>query len=112
MLSNILDLARAQATQFGQLPAGAQQLQTIILTLIGYSVALAFMALTIMFIYAGLKFILSGGEPKNIQSARNTATYAVIGIIMLVIAWLILQLIQAITGVCVTRFSIGFSLTC
>lgn len=111
MLPKILILARAAATDFGA-PAGPQQLQDMILTLIGYAVALAFMVLTIMLVYAGLKFILSGGEPKNIQTARNTATYAIVGIIMLVVAWLVLQLIQVLTGVCVTRFTLGFGFPC
>jgi len=94
------------------MPAGVTQLQQMIQRVIGLTAGLAFMVLTIMLVYAGIRFITSNGEPKNIQLAQQTATWAVIGIVFLILAWLILKLIEAFTGVGVTQFCIGFRPYC
>lgn len=62
--------------------------------------AIAFFA---MLLFGGFKFVTSGGDPKNVASARATLTYAVIGIILVVVSWLILQLIGQITGTNITE---------
>lgn len=51
----------------------------------------------IMIIVAGFKYITSGGDSNNVASAKNTLVYAVVGLIIVVLA-------QAIT-----RFVIGFA---
>lgn len=89
-------------------PAGIKQLQELFTRIINLSVPLAFIALTVMLVIAGIKFITSGGEAKPLQSAAATATWALLGILFLVFAWLILQLIEAFTGVRVTQFCLGF----
>jgi hypothetical protein len=60
-------------------------------------------AFLIMLLIGGFQFINSGGDPKAAGQARTTLTYAVIGIILVVSAWLILKLIAQITGVDVTE---------
>ncbi len=56
-------------------------------------IALFFMLLT-----GGFKFITSGGDPKKLESARNTISYAVMGIILVAASYLVLVLIRTITG--------------
>lgn len=72
------------------------------------SVVLPFagIVLFILLIAAGIKFITAGGEAPKIQSARNTLTFAVGGIVLIALAYLILQVIETITGVSVTEFKI------
>lgn len=72
------------------------------------TVVLALGALTvfIMFLVSGFKFITSGGDPKAVASARNTITYAVAGLVLLALAYLILVFIQAFTGAQITTFRI------
>ena len=89
-------------------PAGLKQLQELITRVINLSVAIAFIALTVMAVYAGIKFLTSGGEPKSLESARSALTWALLGILFLAIAWLILKLIENFTGVSVTQFCLGF----
>lgn len=93
-------------------PAGLPQFQELLNKFISLSVGFAFVALLIMLIIGGVKFIISGGEPKHLSEAQKTLTYALIGMIMLIVAWLILQLIHAFTGVDVTKFCIGFPPYC
>lgn len=89
-------------------PAGIQQIQELIQRLINLSVGAAFIILLIMLIYGGIKYLVSGGEAKVLASAGQTFTWAILGILFLVIAWLILLLIKAFTGVDVTQFCLGF----
>lgn len=62
-------------------------------------VELAGVVLFIMLIVGGFSFITSGGNPKQLEQARNTLTYAIIGLIVVVAAFLIIQFIGAFTGV-------------
>lgn len=69
-------------------------------------VQLAAVALFLVFIIAGFQFITAGGNPKQLELARNTLTYAIIGVVVIVSAYLILRIIQQLTGVDVTGFTI------
>ncbi len=58
-------------------------------------------------IFAGIKFITSGGDPKQAEGARKTLTYAVIGLIVILISFGLLNFIATFTGVrpdCLTKF--------
>lgn len=90
----------------GPSPAGLAEIEKVISSVISAAVGLAFMASLVLLVWAGLKYLTSGGEPKALDSAHQTATWALLGILFLAIAWLVLQLIQAFTGVPVTIFNI------
>lgn len=89
--------------------AGIVQIQELITRLISISVALAFIIFSIVMVYAGIRFITSGGDPKSIAAASQAITWGFLGILFLVLAWLILILIEAFTGVPVSKtFCLGF----
>lgn len=87
-------------------PAGLQQIEDVFKNVISVVVGLGFMAMLVMLITAGIKYLTSGGEPKAIQAAHNTVTWALLGVIFMAIAWLILQLIKVFTGIDVTIFNV------
>lgn len=93
-------------------PAGVVQLQQLIQRIINLLVEAAFIALTVMLLWAGIQFLTSGGDAKVLGRASQTVTWALLGILFLGIAWLILKLIEAFTGVNVTEFCIGFPPYC
>lgn len=71
---------------------------------------LAFAGVTALFfiIYGGIKFILSGGDAKQVEGARKTLTYAIIGLLLILFSIFILNIISQITGVgCIRQF--GFT---
>ncbi len=70
---------------------------------IPYVIALAALA---MVIWAGIRVISAGPDPKAYASAIATLQYAVIGLILLSGAWLILVIIERLTGAQVTQFGI------
>lgn len=62
---------------------------------------LLFMGIAAIFlmIHAGSKFVLSSGDPKRVEEARNTLIYAVLGLIIIAAAFLIVNLVGRATGV-------------
>jgi type IV secretory pathway VirB2 component (pilin) len=62
----------------------------------------------ILIIYSGIKFIFSGGDPKQVEGARKTLTYAIIGFVVILFSVFILNLISTVTGVECIKF-LGFT---
>ncbi len=88
------------------LPAGLDQIEKLFSNVVSVIVFLGFIVLLVMVITAGFKYLMSGGEPKAIQAAHQTISWALLGIFFMALAWLILKLIEAFTGVNVTTFNI------
>lgn len=67
---------------------------------------LAGIALFIMLIAGGFKYITSGGDPKSTESAKKTLTAAIGGVVLVALAYLILRLIGEFTGADVETFKV------
>ncbi len=87
-------------------PAQISAIVTVLQNIITILAPAAGIAFFVMLLVGGYKFITSGGDPKAVGSARSTLTYAVIGIILVVASWLILQLIKDFTGANVTTVTL------
>ncbi|MBI2314683.1 hypothetical protein HYU93_01320 [Candidatus Daviesbacteria bacterium] len=87
-------------------PAGLNEFEEMVGNIISVFAGLGFIALLVMLVWAGFKYLTSGGEPKAIQSAHAVTTWALLGILFMAIAWLILQLIAGFTGIDITIFNI------
>ena len=71
-------------TDFGQL---ASDIVTILI-----SVAAAVSIIFIMI--AGIKFVTSSGDEKKLASATSTVTYAIIGLVVTILAFVIVRIVQ------------------
>jgi thiosulfate reductase cytochrome b subunit len=72
--------------------------------------ALLFSGVVALFfiILSGIKMITSGGDPKQLEGARQTLTYAIIGLVIVLLSFFIISTIGYITGVqCINQF--GFT---
>ncbi len=79
--------------------------QLVLNFIFGFS---AIVALFFVF-FAGFKFLTSGGDAKQVEGARKTLTYAIIGFIVVLLSFAILKFISAVTGVgCILSF--GFNI--
>ena len=47
----------------------------------------------VMLIYGGLRYILSGGDSKKVTDAKNTILYAIIGLIISLLAYAIVNFV-------------------
>ncbi len=52
---------------------------------------------TVVFlILGGIKFITSGGDPNKTAAAKSSITYAVIGMVLLILTFVIMYTVQAL----------------
>ena len=49
-------------------------------------------------IISGIRLMLSGGDPIKVEKARSTFTYALIGLAIILLSFVILQVVSVITG--------------
>lgn len=70
------------------------------------ALGLAGIVFFIMLISGGFKYLTSAGDPKMVESAGKTLTFAVLGLVFIVISFLILRFIQDFTGINVTEFKV------
>lgn len=88
-------------------PADFSQLQTVFNNAIQAIISLGGIILFIMLLTGGIKYITSGGDPKAAESAKHTITYAVGGLILVLLSYLILFIIGQVTGATgITKFNI------
>jgi hypothetical protein len=63
--------------------------------------------LFVVSLVAGFKYLTSGGDPKAVQSAKMTLTYAIGGMVLIALSFLILHFISVFTGAPVTEFTVA-----
>lgn len=83
-------------------PACVSDIIPVLENIIKFLTPVAAIAFLLMLIIGAFKFLTSGGDPKGTASARSTLTYALLGVVLLIVAWLILLLVKSVTGVPVT----------
>jgi cytochrome bd-type quinol oxidase subunit 2 len=73
--------------------AGSDTVNKTITTVINFFSAIVGIVSVIMIIYGGFKYISSGGDSGNVQSAKNTIIYAIIGLVVVAMAQFIVQFV-------------------
>ncbi len=91
---------------FGTGAASFKCLEPLFANTVQALTALVGVAVFIMFVVGGYSFIFSGGDQKKLEKARGTLSNAIIGVVVIVAAYLILLTIKALTGVDVTKFTV------
>ena len=76
-----------------------QGIECLIANVLSVAVTLIGFIAFIMVIYGAFLFLTSGGSSKGTEAGRQAITYAVIGIVVALLAFWILRLISAFTGV-------------
>jgi hypothetical protein len=77
----------------------------IFANLIFFLLVFAGIAAVIFIIFGGVKFLTSGGDPKQVEGARKTITWAIIGLVLILMSFMIVRTIGEVTGVtCINKF--------
>jgi hypothetical protein len=63
----------------------------------------------IAFLYGGFRILLAGGDSKAAASGKAIITGAVISIVFAIGSWLILMIVEQLTGAKITQFNILFN---
>jgi hypothetical protein len=53
----------------------------------------------VMMIVGSFQYLLSGGDSKGVEGGKNTITYAIVGLVVALSSWIILNFIASFTGV-------------
>lgn len=88
----------SQAEPPAQLTGSGYSLETIFSNVLAVSVPIAGIALFVVLLNAGFKFMSSGGDPKKTGDARTTMTFAIGGLVIIATGYLILRFISYFTG--------------
>ncbi len=83
-----------------------RDLETVFGNVIKSALALAGIVLFVMIVIGAVKYITSAGDPKAVDSAQKTLTYAIGGLLVVILSYLVLVLITRFTGVDVTQFKL------
>lgn len=70
-------------------PAGTVQLQNIVNTVLGVTGAIA----VLIIVLAGFRLITSQGDPGAVTTARNAIIYALIGLVVIMFAFAIVNFV-------------------
>jgi hypothetical protein len=72
---------------------------SVIITVIG-------LAGFVMFVIGAFRYMLSGNDTKGVETAKNTITFSIIGIVVALSGFIILNLLTSFTGIDLTKFVI------
>lgn len=78
--------------------ATIQGFECIFGNILQVATTLAGIALFVMLLVGGFKYMTSGGDPKGSEQAKGMITSALLGIVLLIVAWLILKFLSEFTG--------------
>ena len=82
----------------------------IIRTVIQFILIVAFVLAFIMLLIGGIRWITAGGDEKGVAGARNMITAALIGLVIVLVAYAIILLVETFFGVKI--ISTGVSIPC
>ena len=91
--------------------ATLQCLPVVFNNVVQWALTFAGIAALFFIILSGYKYMSSGGDPKQAGEARQTLTYAIIGLLVILFSFLILNIISYVTGVGCITLPFGFD-TC
>ena len=79
--------------------ATLQGFECLFYNILSVALRLIGLAMFLMLLFGGFKYLTSGGDPKAVEAAKATLTTAVTGLVLAVLAWFILSFISKFTGI-------------
>lgn len=62
-----------------------------------------------LFIFAGFKYMNTAGDPKKLEEAKNTLVYGILGLLIVLFSFLIINVVSIVTRVeCIGFGNFGF----
>lgn len=80
-------------------PSQYRDLKEVIDAISGYLVKIAIPIAIIMIVYAGVRFLMARGDPKEVSAAKDILKYAIIGLAIVLIGKGFVTLVNSILGV-------------
>lgn len=94
-------------SQFNKLcETSAEKLPNYIGSVLSIILAVAVLIAVFFLIWGGIKWILSGGDKSAVESARNHIVAAIIGLIIALLAFFIVQIVGRLFGIDLLHFDL------
>ncbi len=90
--------APAQLGKLNTEESGEAAINSVIQTIIRLIYAAAAVIFVFMLLFSGLQWIMSGGNKEAIAAAKNRLQWAIIGIVVLALAFVIIRILSDVTG--------------
>jgi len=87
-------------------PAQIQDLEVLFARAVKFAAWGAGIGLFVMMVVGGIKLITSHGDPQAAASAKQTITFAVVGLVVIVGGWLVLWILGRVLGINLLQFTI------
>lgn len=97
LAEDAIDFKPPAGTKFA--PLGDLTIGRIVSGLIQLTMVIAAIVFFFILVIGGIKWITSGGDKAQTESARNQITAALVGLVIVFAAWAILQLIKTFFGI-------------
>jgi len=78
--------------------AKVNDINSLLSVVVGTATVIAALVFGAMLIMAGFQIVTSAGDPEKMQKAQQTGTYAVIGILIIICAYLIVRVLAFVFG--------------
>ncbi|MFH1841308.1 MAG: TrbC/VirB2 family protein [Candidatus Nealsonbacteria bacterium] len=79
-------------------PLKAKEFEEILNTIINFIFAIGLAVTPVIFIIAGFLFVTSGGNPNRLDTAKKMILYAVIGLLVILLAKGLVAVLKSILG--------------
>jgi hypothetical protein len=80
-------------------PASLKCVPYFLNNVVGALMIFSGVAAVIFIVFAGIKFITSGGDPIKVEGAKKTMTFAIIGLVIVLLSFVILKVFTTVSGV-------------
>jgi len=88
------------------------EFETLIKNVLGVLARFVGLAIFVALLIGGYQYLTAAGDPKKAEQAQKTITIAVTGAIIIIFFWFFLNILEQVTGVTLTTFSICLSPPC
>jgi hypothetical protein len=88
------------------LPPTIRDLETVFRGLVSSAILLTGVAVLIMLLVGGFQYLSAGGDKEAAQRASRTIGYSIGGLVMVLSAWIIINLLGQFLGADFSTFSI------
>lgn len=79
--------------------AATNNVVAVVRAIIRFILLVAFVLAFIMLLIGGIRWITAGGDEKSVAAARNMITAALIGLVIVLIAYALIRLVELFFGV-------------
>jgi len=84
----------------------ASAISKILSTLINFALVIGCITFVFMFLFGGYQWITSGGNKDSLQKAKNRITNALIGLVVLLSLYAILNFLSSFLGIDLIKFDL------